>query len=200
MSKANSGSVALRSLKGISVLAVQAWRLLQKAESPEQEAEALEQLWQLQNGQEAAIDAHAELADQIDAELAAIKTRMDYFVKIHRLELDRLTRWREHLDQTILQLNESGLIASEAAGQQRRIRIKLNPPACEVVDMSQVPVEYVTTKEIVERRVDKAAVKDAWKRGIPVAGTQVERKRKVVYELAPTSLERMKVAQVSSSD
>ena len=164
------------------------------AETPEQETEVLEQLWFLQDSQEAAIDAHAELVDQIDAELAAIKARMEHLIKVHVVEIDRLTRWRENLDCTVLQLNESGLITSEAIGQQRRIRIKLNPPSCEILDMSQVPTEYIKVKMVEERRVDKAAVKDAWRQGIPVAGTQVERKRKVVYELAPTSLERMKAS------
>jgi hypothetical protein len=194
MSKSIPSSIAIRSLKGISILAAQTWRHLTGAETPEQETEVLEQLWFLQDSQEAAIDAHAELVDQIDAELAAIKARMEHLVKVHVAELDRLTRWRENLDRTVLQLNESGLITSEAAGQQRRIRIKLNPPACEVLDMSQVPTEYIRVKVVEERRVDKAAVKDAWKQGIPVAGTQVERHRKVVYELAPTSLERMKAS------
>ena len=194
MSKSISPSIAIRSLKGISILATQTWRHLTGAETPEQETEVLEQLWFLQDSQEAAIDAHAELVDQIDAELAAIKARMEHLVKVHVVEIDRLTRWRENLDCTVLQLNESGLITSEAIGQQRRIRIKLNPPACEILDMSQVPTEYIKVKMVEERRVDKAAVKDAWKQGIPVAGTQVERKRKVVYELAPTSLERMKAS------
>jgi len=195
MPKPMPSSVAMRSLKGISILAAQTWRQLTGAETSDQETEVLEQLWLLQDNQEAAIDAHAELADQIDAELAAIKARMEHLVKVHVAEIDRLTRWRESLDRTILQLNASGLIDAEAAGQQRRIRIKLNPPSCEVIDMNQVPTEYITLKVVEERRVDKTAVKYAWKRGIPVAGTQVERRRKVLYELAPTSLERMKAAQ-----
>ena len=194
MPKTISPSIALRSLKDISILAAQTWWHLAEAETPEQETAVLEQLWLLQDSQEAAIDAHAELADQIDAELAAIKARMEHLVKIHVAEIDRLTRWRESLDRTVLQLNESGLLTSEVAGQQRRIRIKLNPPACEVLDMSQIPTEYITVKVVEERRVDKAAVKEAWKQGIPVPGTQVERRRKVVYELAPTSLERMKAS------
>jgi hypothetical protein len=187
-------SVAVRSLKGISILASQTWQELDAAETPEQEAEIVQQLWQLQESEEAAIDAHAELADQIDAELAALKARMEHLVKIHTTEIERLTRWRERLDETILTLNSADLIAQEAIGQKRRIRIKLNPASCEVVDFSQVPEDYITTKEIVERKVDKTAVKNAWKQGIPVPGTSVERKRKVVYEIAPTSLDRMKAS------
>ncbi len=185
-------SVMLQSLKGVSILAAQIWRRLQGAETPEQEDDILVQLWELQANQEALIDAHAELADQIDAELAAVRARMELLVKIHVAELERLTRWRNGLDRTVLQLNDAGLISTEAAGQTRRIRIKLNPPSCEVLDLSQVPEDYITVKEIIERKPDKQAIKAAWSQGLPVPGTHVDRKRKVVYELAPTSLERMK--------
>ena len=185
-------SVMLQSLKGVSILAAQIWRRLQGAETPEQEDDILVRLWELQTNQEALIDAHAELADQIDAELAAVRARMELLVKIHVAELDRLTRWRNGLDRTILQLNDAGLISTEAAGQTCRIRIKLNPPSCEVLNLSLVPEDYITVKEIIERKPDKQAIKAAWNQGIPVPGTHVDRKRKVVYELAPTSLERMK--------
>ena len=187
-------SVAVRSLRGISILASQTWEQLDAAETPEQEAEIVEQLWQLQESEEAAIDAHAELADQIDAELAALKARMEHLVKIHTAEIERLIRWRERLDETILTLYSADLMAQEAIGQHRRIRIKLNPPSCEMIDFGQVPEDYITVKEIVERKVDKTAVKNAWKQGVPVPGTLVERKRKVVYEIAPASLERMKAS------
>lgn len=194
-----SQSIMLRSLKGISILAAQIWRRLQGAETPEQEDDILVQLWELQDNQEALIDAHAELADQIDAELAAVKARMELLIKIHVAELNRLTRWRNGLDRTVLQLNDAGLMGTEAAGQTRRIRIKLNPLSCEVLDLSQVPEDYITIKEIVERKPDKQAIKAAWSRGIPVPGTQVDRRRKVVYEIAPTSLERMKTAAAELS-
>lgn len=185
-------SVAMQSLKGVSILAAQTWRRLQAAETPEQEDNVLVQLWELQDNQDALIDAHAELADQIDAELAAIKARMEFLIKVHAVEIDRLNRWREGLDRTILQLNEAGLIGTEAVGQTRRIRIKLNPPSCAVLNLEQVPEEFITIKETVERRANKKAITAAWSKGIPVPGTQVDRRRKVVYEIAPTSLERMK--------
>jgi hypothetical protein len=187
-------SVMMQSLRGISILATQTWKLLNSAESLEQEEDALTALWELQENQGAAIDAHAELADQIDAEIAAVKARMEHLVKIHVAELDRLTRWRESLDRTILQLNESGLLGTEAAGQARRIRIKLNPPSCEILNLEEVPEAYITTKTVIDRKADKTAIKAAWNQGIPVPGTHVDRKRKVVYEIAPTSLERMKAA------
>jgi len=185
-------SIMSQSLKGLSLLAAKIWKQLSGAESLEQEAEILMQLWQVQDDREAAIDAHAELADQIDAEIAAVKARMEHLVSIHTKELARLTRWRESLDSTILHLNESGLVSSEAAGQSRRIRIKLNPPSCEILNLNEVPPDYITVKVVEERKPDKTKIKAAWSKGTPIPGTRVERKRKVVYEIAPTSLQQMK--------
>jgi len=185
-------SIMSQSLKGLSLLAAKIWRQLSRAETLEEEVEILTQLWQVQDDREAAIDAQAELADQIDAEIAAVKARMEHLVSIHTKELARLVRWRENLDTTILRLNESGLVSSEAAGQSRRIRIKLNPPACEILNLNEVPPDYITVKVVEERKPDKTKIKAAWSKGTPVPGTRVERRRRVVYEIAPTSLEQIK--------
>jgi hypothetical protein len=185
-------SIVSQSLKGLSLLAAKIWKQLSRAESLEEEVEILTQLWQVQDDRVAAIDAHAELADQIDAEIAAVKARMEHLVSIHAKELARLTRWRESLDTTILHLNESGLVGSEVAGRSRRIRIKLNPPACEILNLNEVPPDYITVKVVEERKPDKTKIKAAWSKGTPVPGTRVERKRRVVYEIAPTNLEQIK--------
>lgn len=66
-------SIMSQSLKGLSLLAAKIWRQLSRAETLEEEVEILTQLWQVQDDREAAIDAQAELADQIDAEIAAVK-------------------------------------------------------------------------------------------------------------------------------
>lgn len=184
-------SVMMKSLKGTSILAARTWKALQQCETPEQEEAALSALWQIQENQEAAIDAHADLADQLDAEMVAVKARMESLIKIHMVELDRLTRWREKLDQTILQLNETGMIGTDTPGQTRRIRIKENPPSCEILDLEQVPEQFVTEQTKIERKADKAAIKKAWLQGVPVSGVRIERRRKVVYELAPTNLTAM---------
>lgn len=185
-------SIMSQSLKGLSILAAKIWKQLVQAESLEEEAEILTQLWEVQDNQEAAIDAHAELADQIDAEIFAVKARMEYLIAIHTKELERLTRWRESLDTTILHLNESGLVGTETEGQSRRIRIKLNPPSCEILNLDEVPAEYITVKVVQERKPDKTKIKAAWSKGTPIPGTHVTRKRRVVYEIAPTSLERIR--------
>lgn len=185
-------SIMSQSLKGLSLLAAKIWRQLLQAQNQEEEVEILTQLWQVQDDRVAAIDAHAELADQIDAEIAAVKARMEHLVSIHTKELARLVRWRESLDATILRLNESGLVSSEAAGQSRRIRIRLNPPACEILNLNEVPPDYITVKVVEERKPDKTKIKAAWSKGTPVPGTRVERKRRVIYEIAPTSLEQIK--------
>jgi len=185
-------SVMLESLTSTSILAAQAFQRLGNAETPEDEATQLEWLWEVKANQEDLIDAHVELADQLDAEIAAVQARMDFLVQTHNVALNRLRRWRTALDHTVLKLNQSGFLGNEAIGNTRRICIKLNPPACEVTDMSQVPEPYAKTKLVPTEFVDKAAVKAAWNKGIHVPGTEVTRARKVVYELVPTSAKRLK--------
>jgi hypothetical protein len=92
----------MQSLQGVSHLAAQAWRNVLAADTPEQEANELEWLWQMQDSQDDLIDAHAELADQIDAELVAIEARLKYTIEVHQKELERLQRWRTKLDAIIL--------------------------------------------------------------------------------------------------
>ena len=187
-------SIAVESLQGVSYLAAEAWQRLSQAEDPETEAAELEWLWQMQDSQEDLIDAHVELAQQMDAEIAGVTARMQHLMELHQKVIDRLTRWRTGLDRTILHLNQAGVLGTEAAGKTHSIRIKLNPPSCEIVQQSEIPPEYVTVAEetITKTTVDKAAIKQAWLRGVAVAGVKVSRRSKVVYEQIPTSLGRMK--------
>ncbi|NES98248.1 MAG: hypothetical protein F6K32_24295 [Desertifilum sp. SIO1I2] len=185
-------SIALQSLQGVSHLAAQAWRHLNEAETSEQEASELEFLWQMQDLQEEMIDAHAELADQIDAEIAAITARLQHLQALHQNELERLKRWRSHLDELALKLNQQGVLTNIASGNRRSIAIKLNPPSCQVVDLDLVPARFMKVQTIEKRSVDKAAIKAAWRKGNPVPGTEVVRHQKVVYEIVPNSLQRLK--------
>lgn len=185
-------SIALQSLQGVSHLAAQAWRHLTEADTSEQEAEELEFLWQMQDIQEEMIDAHAELADQIDAEIAAIIARLQHLQDVHQNELERLRRWRSHLDELALRLNQQGVLANIASGNRRSIAIKLNPPSCQVIDLDSVPDKFVIVQVVEKRTVNKTAVKAAWKKGNSVPGTEIVRNQKVVYELVPTSLQRFK--------
>ncbi|HEY9909763.1 MAG TPA: siphovirus Gp157 family protein [Thermosynechococcaceae cyanobacterium] len=187
-------SIAVESLQGVSYLAAEAWQRLSNAEDPETESAELEWLWQMQDSQETLIDAHVELAQQMDAEIAGVTARMQHLMQIHQKEIDRLTRWRTGLDRAILNLNQAGVLGTEAAGKTHSIRIKLNPPSCEVVQQSEIPGEYVgvTEEVVIKTTIDKAAIKQAWLRGVAVPGVKVSRRQKVVYEQIPTSLERMR--------
>jgi hypothetical protein len=191
-------TVMMQTLKGTSILAAQTLRSLQFASAEEEEQSILQEFWKLQEHRESLVDAHAELADALDADIAAITARLAHIKAIHEAELTRLKRWRSHLDQTILQMNDSGLLPeSEVEGQTRRILIKLNPPSVDdtCTQLSQVPEEYLTTKTVVA--LDKKTIIKAWQKGTAIPGVEVRRKRKVVYELAPTTLNaaRLKAAQ-----
>lgn len=179
-------SIMMQSLKGISILSAQTWRQLDTAESEADQSRILTELLELQESQESAIDAFAELADQLDAEITAIRARKQHLVETHDREIERLTNLRDRLDQTVLDMNESGLLGSDSPGQTRRIKVKENPPSCAIVDESQIPEEYLARKEKVEYKPDKTKIIKAWTKGNPVPGTCVYRKRRVEYNLAPT--------------
>ncbi|NES96542.1 MAG: hypothetical protein F6K32_15170 [Desertifilum sp. SIO1I2] len=182
-------NLATQSLAQTSLTAAELWYQLELAQTSEEIDQLLQSIWHNQDHQELLIDAQAELADQIDAELAAIKARMKFLIDLHQAAINKLTGWRERLDQTILYFNHKGLLTSEMIGKQRRIVVKENPPTCEVlVDPAQLPEQYlrIETKTLI--CPDKKAIAEAWKQGIPVDGTRVYRKRKVIYSLVPGNL------------
>ena len=194
-------NLATATLAQSSITAAQLWHQLESAESSEEIDQLLQSLWQTQETQELAVDAHADLADQIDAEIAGITARMQYLIELHSRAINKLQGWRERLDKTVLYFNECGVLTSEVIGKYRRITVKENPPTCEVlIDSSQLPEPYrrAETKTVIS--ADKKAIADAWKKGMPVDGTRVFRKRKVVYSLLPgNNLHSLQVNQTLES-
>ncbi|NEO33808.1 MAG: hypothetical protein F6K36_25980 [Symploca sp. SIO3C6] len=181
-------NLATQSLKATSIEAAQLWREFERAKNPAEVEQILQSVWQNQEQQELAVDAHAELVDQIEAEIAAVKARMNHLVNIHEATIRKLQGWREQLDKTIIYFNESGIIHPEVAGKHRRIAVKENPPTCEIlVKPEELPEQYRTEKTQITVTPNKRAITAAWKQGIPVDGTRVYCKRKVVYEMLPGS-------------
>jgi hypothetical protein len=183
--------LAQQSLAGLSQEAAELWDLLTHAQTAEEEAELLAAIWETQEAQEDAIDLHAELAFQLDAEIAGIKQRLEHLKAIHQVALDRLERWRHTLDQSILDQNIAGGLPDEVVGHSLRITIRENPPSCELlVDAEELPDEFRKTK--VTYSADKKAIIAAWKKGIPVDGTHIERRRRVIYSLTATAIQDFK--------
>jgi hypothetical protein len=179
-------NLATQSLKFTSIQAARLWQQLEKAENPHEIDDLVSSIWQVQNEQEATIDIYVALAHQIDAEVIAIKARMEYLIDVHKTAINKLETWHSSLDKTILNLNEQGLISNEVAGNNHRITVKENPPSCELlVDPEQLPEKY--QRQQVKVSADKKAIIAAWKKGIPVEGAKVYRNRKVVYGLSKNS-------------
>ncbi|OKH31971.1 hypothetical protein NIES2119_27490 [[Phormidium ambiguum] IAM M-71] len=190
-------NLATQSLAHTSITAAQLWHQLEIAETNEEIDRLFQSIWHNQEKQKIAIDAHAELANQIDAEIIAIKARMEFLVQLHQSAIDKLEGWRERLDQTVIYFNQIGAITAEIVGKQHRITLKENPPTCEIsIDPSQLPDQYrrVETKTIIS--ADKKAITDAWKQGIPVEGTKVYRRRKVIYSLLPSNLPQYQASTI----
>jgi hypothetical protein len=184
-------TLAEQSLAGLSQTAADLWQQLAKCQTPEEEAAIITVIWSNQEAQEKAVDVQAELAFQLDAEILAIKQRLEHLKTVHQTALARLERWRQKLDETILEQNTAGILPDEMIGNLLRITIKENPPSCELlVDAEQLPPEY--RREKTTYSADKKAITAAWKKGIPVDGTHVVRNRRVVYALTATAIQDFK--------
>ena len=170
-----------------SIQAVELWNQLETAETPEEEEAILKEIWENQTNQEIAADTQAELADQLDAEICAVKARLKHLVELHNEAIERLERWRNSLDKTLLQFHSMGVIPTEIVGISRHIRLKENPPSCEVlINPCELPTEYRTEKLVVTP--NKRKIVADWKQGIPVDGTRIERKLRVEYGIVPSNL------------
>ena len=179
--------LAKDSLARYSIQAVELWNQLETAETPEEEEAILKEIWENQTNQEIAADTQAELADQLDAEICAVKARLKHLVELHNKAIERLERWRNSLDKTLLQFHSMGVIPTEIVGRSRHIRLKENPPSCEVlINPCDLPTEYRTEKLVVTP--NKRKIVADWKQGIPVDGTRIERKLRVEYRIVPSNL------------
>jgi hypothetical protein len=179
--------LAKDSLARYSIQAVELWNQLETAETPEEEEAILKEIWENQTNQEIAADTQAELADQLDAEICAVKARLKHLVELHTEAIERLERWRNSLDKTLLQFHSMGVIPTEIVGRSRHIRLKENPPSCEVlINPCELPTEYRTEKLVVTP--NKRKIVADWKQGIPVDGTRIERKLRVEYGIVPSNL------------
>src|SRR4028118_1277259 len=178
--------LAKDSLARYSIQAVELWNQLETAETPEEEEAILKEIWENQTNQEIAADTQAELADQLDAEICAVKARLKHLVELHNEAIERLERWRNSLDKTLLQFHSMGVIPTEIVGRSRHIRLKENPPSCEVlINPCELPTEYRTEKLVVTP--NKRKIVADWKQGIPVDGTRIERKLRVEYGIVPSN-------------
>lgn len=179
--------LAKDSLAKYSIQAVELWNKLETAETPEEEKAIFQEIWENQTDLETIADTQAELADQLDAEICAIKARLKHLVKLHNDAIERLERWRNNLDKTLLEFHSKGVISTEIVGRSRHIRLKENPPSCEVlINPCDLPTEYRTEKLVITP--NKRKIVTDWKRGIPVDGTRVERKLRVEYGIVPSNL------------
>ncbi len=151
-------SLATQSLKLTSIEAARLWRSLQQAKDTDEIDSLLQSLWQVQNNQELATDIMADLADQIDAEIAALKARIEHLVTLHQNAINKLESWRSRLDQTVINLNEQGVLNNEIAGQLRRITIKDNPPTCSIL----VEPEQLLSVNSQQSTVNSDAPDDWW--------------------------------------
>lgn len=190
----------MQSLEGISILAAETWHQLEAAEDEADREAIIQEIVKLQEKQPEAIDACAELADQIDLEINTLEFRKNRLIEIHEQAIQQLTKLRQNLDDSILRMNEAGHLELDVVGHNRSISIRENPPTCHILSESEIPAEYFSETARVDRRPMKTAIIKAWKSGIPVSGTAVEQKRKVVYALTQNKSKLAKKARHAATD
>ena len=98
-------------------------------------------------------------------------TRTGIDAEIERLqELSAMrTRRAERLRSAIVRYMQASEI-TEVITDLWTIRLRKNPPAVEIKDEAVIPADYWTTKVIEKKAVDKKAIADALKNGVPVEG------------------------------
>ena len=94
-------------------------------------------------------------------------------------EIKRLTKLKKHYEQRADALEESTLALLQASGihtiegDLMVVKVRQNPPCVEVFDTDQVPAEYLRPAPPPPPAPDKAAIKDALKRGIDIPGARL---------------------------
>jgi len=137
------------------------------AETDEQLLEVEEKLTGLQtsfNDKAIAVAKHVINTEsevvQIEAEIARLSEQ--------KKRRDKQSEWfRGYLKNAMEATN-----TQEIDGVTLKLKIKKNPPAVNVLDEAQVPAQYKREKVVIT--LDKEAIKQSWKEGIGVAGTEVK--------------------------
>ena len=184
-------ALAQQSLAGLSPTDAHLWEQLNNCQTPEEEDTIITAIWETEEAQSEAVDIQAELALQLDTKITGIKQGLKHLKAVHQSAPLRLERWRQKFDETILEQNATGILPEQMVGNSLRIIIKDNPLSCDVlVDAEQLPAKYRKVKTVYS--ADKKAIIAAWKKGVPVDGTHVERKGRVVYALTATAIQDFK--------
>ncbi len=146
----------------LSCYAAELWEQLEELPEGEEQAQALENLLQIQDATASKIDAIAYVADQLKVDLETWSTRLQKVVELHTQVINKRKKQLEHLKAYLVRLNELGMLKDKVIGTQRRIDFQNSPKSVELlVEPEELPQEYQTIKVTAKSK----EILEAYKRG-----------------------------------
>lgn len=100
------------------------------------------------------------------------ETQIDFEVA----RLQAIKKSRENRSERMRRYLKSSMEATgtkEVDGVTVKLKIRQNPEHVEIVDETRIPEQYKKSKIVVS--IDKTAIKESWKAGVGVEGTEVKR-------------------------
>jgi len=107
-------------------------------------------------------------ANELESTVVSIDVEID---RLQALKAQRNARAQRFRDTVTRYMSTVG--ASEIVTDLFTIRLRKNPPAVEVEHEALVPAEYRVIKVVEKETIDKKAIADALKNGIPVDGCKL---------------------------
>ena len=117
----------------------------------------------------------AAYAKQLDAEAEAIKAAMERMEKRRKAIENRADYLKDYTKVCMEQMGKT-----KVACPWFNISIQKNPPSVRVYDEEALPFEYVL--EVVNVKVDKAAIKAALSAGVAVSGVKLSNGTRLVIK------------------
>ena len=117
----------------------------------------------------------AAYAKQLDAEAEAIKAAMERMEKRRKAIENRADYLKDYTKVCMEQMGKT-----KVACPWFNISIQKNPPSVRVYDEEALPFEYVL--EVVNVKVDKAAIKAALSAGVEVSGAKLSNGTRLVIK------------------
>lgn len=172
-------SQAATPLANLSVLHQELIAALNAADTPEEQETIITEALANQEAQASLVDFLAYLGQALEAERTALEAQKAYYVETLGQAIGKVAGWQASLDKAVLTAHNQGNLPKKMIGNSGYVEVKLNPASCQVeVHAEELPQEY----QRVKVEANKDAIKAAWKDGIEVPGTRVERKQRVLYK------------------
>ena len=132
------------------------------------------------------MDKCYQLAEQKVISVAAYAKQLDAEAEAIKAVMERMEKRRKAIENRADYLKDYTKVCMEQMGKTKvacpwfNISIQKNPPSVRVYDEAALPFEYVL--EVVNVKVDKAAIKAALSAGVAVSGVKLSNGTRLVIK------------------